>query len=326
MKKARHLILYHNHLRNDGPPLYYFYNLKKLFGEKNVMHLIPEGDIRRFGQFDYTWWIDYGEDSFVPEVANWEFPDTLGKKIYIVSDAHLDKTGYRYKQAQKFDYVFFNQHHYLKEYSKDLIPYVGKNGEVTTKLLRNPSLPQAVGYLPHAADPKAYPHTPRIPKWDIVFIGHVQEHEVGNGIGMSRLDFLDEIFKTFPNFYFGARNSVWPEKNMFEDAAQKFNSAKIVLNISIGNDLNMRFFETLMSGSFLLTNKIPELKNAEKYGFIEGIHYVAYDSLEDAKKKIDYYLRHDKERETIAKAGYKQALKKGMYRNRIQEIMSLVSL
>jgi spore maturation protein CgeB len=112
---------------------------------------------------------------------------------------------------------------------------------------------------------------------------------------------------------------------MFEDASKKFCESKIVLNISIGNDLNMRFFETMMSGSFLLTNKIPELKSAEKYGFIEGIHYVAYTSLKDAIKKAKYYIEHDEEREKIAKAGYKQALKTGTYKARVEEILKVVS-
>lgn len=326
MKKTKIAIYYHNHLRNDGPPLYYYLSLKKIFGVKNVIHLIPEGDTSRFGKFDYHFWVDYGEDSYIPDAGKWNIPDDGGKKIYVVSDAHLDKTTYRYNHARKFDYVFFNQQHYLKEYSQDLIPLVKKDGTFTVKMYRNPHLQQAVGYLPHAADPKAYPHTPRIPKYDVVFIGHVQEYEVGNGIGMNRMDFLDEIFKVYPNFYFGARNSAYPGKNMFEDAAQKFCASKIVLNISIGNDVNMRFFETLITGSFLLTNKIPELKSIEKYGFIDGVHYTSYTSLDDAKKKIKYYLEHDKERETIAKAAYKQALKTGTYKSRIQEIMSHVSL
>jgi len=80
-----------------------------------------------------------------------------------------------------------------------------------------------------------------------------------------------------------------------------------------------------VSGSFLLTNKIPELKNAEDYGFIDGIHYVSYSSLEDAKSKAKYYLEHDQERENIAKAGHKQALKTGTYMSRLEEILSKIT-
>lgn len=302
--KARVAIYYHNHLRNDGPPLFYFYNLQKKFGKANVMHLVPEGDTSRYGKFDYHFWIDYGEDSFIPNAGEWKIPDDGGKKIYVVSDAHLDN-GYRYNFAKNFDYVFFNQKHYLHEYKP-----VGE---------------QKVFYLPHAAEPKAYPHFKMIPKYDIAFIGHMQEYHKGNGINMTRVDFLDAMFKEFPNFYFGTRNPAWPEKNMFEDAAKHFCEAKIVLNISVGNDLNMRFWETLSTGSFLLTNKIPELKNAEDYGFVDGVHYVSYTTLEDAKQKTKYYLEHDNQREKIASAGLKQSRLTGAYMHRINEIISKVS-
>lgn len=297
--KKRVAIYYHNYLRNDGPPLYYFNVLKNQL-KLDTVHLVPEGDTRRFGKFDYHFWVDYGEDSFLPrEACMWMPPDDGGKTIYVVSDAHLDD-GYRFEKAKQFDYVFFNQKYYLDKYA--------------------PKEEQKIFHLPHAAEPKAYPHYTIIPKYDLCFIGHMQNYHKGNGLNVTRLEALDYLFKEFPNFYFGTRHPVWPEKNMFEDAARHFCESKVVFNISIGNDLNMRFFETLSTGSFLLTNDIPELKSAEDYGFIEGTHYIAYHSLEDAKGKIQYYLDHDDEREKIAKSGYKQFKLTGTYKSRIEEI------
>lgn len=314
MKKTRIAIYYHNYLRNDGPPLYYFNQLKKLKNTE-VVHLIPEGDTRRFGKFDYHFWVDYGEDSFISNAGAWKIPDDGGKKIYVVSDTHLDKTGYRFKWAKEFDYVFFNQKHAVDDYPKYSITGISKEPEIRVK---------HVSYLPHAAEPKAYPHFNIIKKYDLCFIGHIQEYHVENGVNMSRIDVLDEIFKAIPKFYFGTRHAAWPEKNIFEDAAKKFCQSKIVFNISVGNDVNMRFFEALMTGSFLLTNKIPELKNLEKYGFIDGVHYVSYTTLEDAIKKARYYIEHDEEREKIAKSGYKQAKLTGAYKSRINEIFEIV--
>ena len=77
---------------------------------------------------------------------------------------------------------------------------------------------------------------------------------------------------------------------------QKMCQAKVVFNISVGNDLNMRFFETLSTGSLLLTNKIPELKSVEERGLMAGKHFVAYESLEEAVRLIKYYCEHDKKR------------------------------
>jgi hypothetical protein len=326
MKKTRVAIYYHNYLRNDGPPLYYFNVLKNQL-KLETYHLVPEGDTRRFGKMDYHFWVDYGEDSFIPDAGKWQIPDDGGKKIYVASDTHLDKTGYRFAKAKQFDYVFFNQKHAVREYLNILgqnMPKTVDNIEQGWAVMSEGKTLQRVFYLPHAAEPKAYPKFSIVKKYDLCFIGHIQENQVGNGVNLPRIDVLDYMFKRFPNFYFGTRNPAWPEKNMFEDAAKKFCQSKIVLNISIGNDVNMRFFETLSTGSFLLTNKIPELKNLEARGLIDGIHYVSYSNLIDAQRLAEYYIEHDNEREKIAKAGHKAFTKGHTYKHRLEEILRIV--
>lgn len=308
-RKTRHAIWYDNRYgRNDGPPLYYFNQLKKL-PDVEVMHLILGLETDKFGKFDYHWWVDWGEDAVLgkDEALRLQVPNDGGKTIYIASDTHLDQ-GYRFQKAEFFDKVFFNQKNAVHEYID----------QGFGSLIQNPS------YLPHAAEPQAYPHFEILKKYDLCFIGHMQEYHKGNGINMPRIDVLDHMFKKIPNFYFGSRNSAFPEKNMFEDAAKRFCESRIVFNISVGNDVNMRFFETLMTGSFLLTNRIPELKSIEKYGFIDGKHYAAYETLEDAEELVKYYLEHDNEREKIAGNGYEQALRTGTYKSRIEEVLKLV--
>jgi spore maturation protein CgeB len=44
-----------------------------------------------------------------------------------------------------------------------------------------------------------------------------------------------------------------------------------------------------------------------------GKEIVCYKNMNDAIKKINYYLKNDKERESIAKAGYKKAIKEYTY-------------
>jgi len=308
-KKTRIAIWYDNrHGRNDGPPLYYFEALKRL-PNTEVMHLIPGGEnLADYGKFDYHFWVDWGEDAVLGRdtALGLLIPKDGGKTIYIASDTHLDD-GYRFEKAKQFDYVFFNQMNAAHEFNK-IVEYPHRNAS----------------YLPHAAEPIAYPKFEILKKYDLCFIGHIQEYHKGNGINMTRVDVLDHMFKKFPNFYFGSRNPVWPEKNMFEDAAKRFCESKVVFNISIGDDANMRFFETLITGSLLLTNDIPELKNLESYGFFQGRHYETYHSLEEAEQMVQYYIENDKEREVIAKAGYHQALKNGTYKSRIDEILKIV--
>lgn len=313
-RKVRHCILYStSYGRNDGSPLYYFNQLKKL-PNTEVLHLTPEQDLTSFGKFDYTWVVDWGEDALLgrEKALALPMPPDPGKTIYIASDTHLDD-GYRLEKAQQFDYAFFNQKN-----AADL--YADKN----RAFVRGTNLFLS-GYLPHAAEPEAYPHFEIVKKYDLCFIGHMQEYHKGNGINMPRIDVLDYMFKKFPNFYFGTRHPAYPEKNVFEDAAKKFCQSRIVFNISIGNDVNMRFFEALMTGSFLLTNDIPELENLEQYGFYKGVHYCTYSSLEEAVSIVDSAIRGDEEqREAIAKAGYEQALKTGTYKSRIEEVLKIV--
>lgn len=302
MKQPKHVIWYHtNFNRNDGAPLYYMNVLKNQL-KLDVTHLSPQGETRQFGKFDYHWWIDYGEDG-LPVDHEWQLPKDGGKTIYVGSDTHLGKE-YRFKKAESFDYVFFNQKAAVDEYDQ-----THENKAV---------------WLPHAAEPQAYPKIDIIKKFDVGFVGHVQETPNYNGI--TRVDALDRLFKEFPNFYFGSRHSAFPGKNLFEDAARKFSQSRIVFNISIKDDLNMRFAETLMTGSFLLTNRIPILKDLEKeYGFKEGTHYAAYDTLDEMVENTYYYLKSEKEREKIAQAGYELARQNMTYQNRIEQILKLVS-
>lgn len=303
MTKPRVAIYYStSYGRNDGSPLYYFNVLKNQL-KLDAMHLTPEGDTRKFGKFDLHFWVDWGEDG-LPVDHTWRIPDDGGKKVYVVSDYHLDEKKYRLEKAKQFDYTFLNQSWY--------IPIFEQAG------IKN------VHYLPHAAEPEAYPRFEIIKKYDLCFIGHIQDYHKGNGLDVTRVDALDYMFKAFPNFYFGTRNPANPGKNMFEDAAKSFCQSKIVFNISVGNDVNMRLFEVLCTGSFLLTNQIPELQALDKLGLRAGEHFVTYESLEDAKEKAQYYLDHPEEREAIAQAGHLAFLAGHTYKHRVLEILKTV--
>lgn len=291
----RHCILYHTNFgRNDGSPLYYWNVLKNQL-KLDITHLKPEGDISNFGKFDYYWWVDYGEDG-LPVDQNWQIPPG-GKTIYVASDTHLGKE-YRFKKAESFDHVFFNQKAAVDEY--------------------NLTHEKKAVWLPHAAEPSAYPKLEIIKKYDVCFVGHMQETENYNGL--NRTDALDRLFKEFPNFYYGSRNPAFPDKNIFEDAAKKFSKSKIVFNISIKDDINMRVFEALSTGSFLLTNWLPTLGEL----FEDGKHLVTYKTYDEMVEKAKYYLEHEEEREKIAKAGYEEFIKNHTYKHRVEKILSMI--
>lgn len=289
------IAIYYDHRlgRNDGSPLYYKHCLEKMGFE--VKHLIPQGDTRKdTGDYDYHFWVDWGEDAL--NYPEFEIPKDGGKTIYVASDTHLDN-GYRLNKAKKFDYVFFNQKRAVEEYK-------GKSF-----------------WLPHAFEPEAYPNITTVKKYDVCFIGHIQANKP-NYNGFSRMEALDRLFKEFPNFYYGSRHPAYPGKNIFEDVAHHFSESKIVFNISIGDDINMRLFESLGTGSFLLTNYLPTLQDL--FGDYEGKYFATYKTLDEMVDKAKYYLSHDKEREVIAKRGYEEAINNHTYRHRIEKIREIV--
>lgn len=291
----KHAILYHSNFgRNDGSPLYYF-NVMKEQLKLDVTHLMPEGDISRFGKFDYYWWIDYGEDG-LPVDHDWQIPKG-GKTIYVGSDTHLGKE-YRFKKAEGFDYVFFNQKRAVDEYNE-----THENKAI---------------WLPHAAEPQVYPKIEIVKKWDVCFIGHQQE--TVNFNGFTRTDALDRLFKEFPNFYYGSRHPAFPEKNLFEDAGKKFSQSRIVFNISVKDDINMRVFEALSTGSFLLTNEVPTLSDL----FQDGKHLVMYKTLDEMVEKAKFYLFNEELREEIALEGHKEFIKHHTYKHRVEKILNVV--
>lgn len=81
-----------------------------------------------------------------------------------------------------------------------------------------------------------------------------------------------------------------------------YSRSRIVLNESIGDDLNFRIFEAISSGAMVLT---PRVKNGLDLLFRDGVHLVTYErgNAAEAVEKIRYYLAHEEERRAIAEAG-----------------------
>lgn len=249
-----------------------------------VVHLRPQGnEFKQYGQFDMHVWVDWGEDGLTG-VLPYECSFPSGAPIvYWASDTHLGYD-YRLSVAKKSDLVFCAQ--------KDAVERMKQDG-----------LTAPVYWLPHAFEPLAYPKfNMASKKYDVAFVGHVNSE--------NRLESLDRLFREFPNFFFGQRR--------FEAASEIFAKSRISFNVAMKDDVNMRCFEIMGSGNFLMTDRISSIEDI----FVDRKHCVLYDNLDDLVLKVRYYLEHEEEREAIAKCGYEYAMQKHTIYHRVLEMFN----
>ena len=85
-----------------------------------------------------------------------------------------------------------------------------------------------------------------------------------------------------------------------EDHSRIVSSSKINLSFSEGDGISNRIYKLMAAKGFVLTQ--PWYKMEED--FIIGEHLDVFNSPQELRKKIDYYLKNEKHREVIAANGY----------------------
>lgn len=211
------------------------------------------------------------------------FPQKLKPSAIWLVDTH---TGYmaRFIMARQFDYVFTAQKDASVKFQQ-----IGINSK----------------WIPLGCDPTLHGKKKVNKRFDIAFIG-------GDGWG-KRKNLIQTLRKKFPNSYIGLADH--------KEIGGIYSQAKIVFNRSIINDLNMRVFEGLCSGSLLITN---ENVFGQSELFQSGKHLITYNKDEDAIPLIEYYLAHDEEREKIALCGMQEVLSKHTYLHRTLKIINTI--
>jgi len=100
--------------------------------------------------------------------------------------------------------------------------------------------------------------------------------------------------------------------------------SKIILNITRSNfygvetGVNLRIFETLAAGGFLLSDHCDELGEL----FSIGKQIETYHCAEEMADKVKYYLQHEEKRVKIAQNGYQHYLKNYTWKTRMEELLS----
>ena len=166
-------------------------------------------------------------------------------------------------------------------------------------------------------------------RYQVVFVGGLSaSHE-------ERIRFLEAIASSCTlNIWGYGIDSVNPKSPLranYHGNAWSFDmynilyNADIVLNHHInvaGNYANnMRLYEATGVGSLLITDRKENLPSL----FESGREVLEYDSPEECKEFINYYLEHEEERKTIAQAGQQHTLREHTYYQRMQEFVDIVT-
>jgi len=215
--------------------------------------------------------------------------DSLGcpTACYLV-DTHLNLETHL-EIARRFDHVFIAQKAYLPRFREAGC--------------------RSVCWLPLGCDPEVHGKQDVEKRYDLAFVGSV------TASNPERNRILLRLAERFP---------LHVERCFLEDMTRVFSASRIVFNRSVRDDLNMRVFEALASGSLLVTDEAPGSGLTEV--FQDGRHVAVYRSDSELFEKVAYYLRHDEERERIAEAGRRQACAEHTYACRVRRMLSEIGL
>ena len=193
------------------------------------------------------------------------------------------------KIAKSFDFVFLAQKKYVP-------------------LFHEAGIRQA-HWLPLACDPDIHRNFAFDPVYDVSFVGSI------TAAHSRRNELLQRLSRRF---------SLHVERCFLEEMALVFSRSRIVFNCSVRDDLNMRVFEVLSTGSLLVTDEAPGSGLEEL--FKDGRHLAIYRSPEDLEERVAYFLCHEEERAKIAREGMRETRSRHTYAHRAVAILERVGL
>ena len=166
----------------------------------------------------------------------------------------------------------------------------------------------SVHWLPLGGDPAVH-FVPDLPRdIDVGFVGKL------GTLGTERCTVLSYVLGRFSTNAYDRYYTPW-------EMGEIYSRSKIVFNKSIDGDVNMRFFEAMAAGALLVTDRIC---NGLEDLAIEGEHYVAYDTQEEAVALIRCYLDDEEARLRIARAGQALLRERHTYDARFAQILRIV--
>ena len=105
-----------------------------------------------------------------------------------------------------------------------------------------------------------------------------------------------------------------------QEAVTIYNAGKIMFNFHHPQCIsgsNQKVFEISACEGFQLAYKLDSIAEF----FDVGQEFVCYDTLDDLKEKVDYYLHHEDERRKIARKARKKVIDNHTYKHRMQVVL-----
>jgi spore maturation protein CgeB len=233
---------------------------------------------------------------------------TLGVPIVYWFPDHLANLGRQYPLVGSYDALFF----------KD--PYIV---EFATRKLRLTAY-----YLPEACFPRWHRRVNLSPEdqarygCDLTLAGNMYVYRARLLEPLATYD-LRIWGSQFPSWLDSPLRSRYPNVYVAEEEkAKAFNAAKIVLNTMHYGEIwgvNARTFEASGCGAFQIAESRPRLPDL----FEPGREIETFESADELKEKVDYYLSHPVQRRAIADAGYARAHGEHTYAHRLERLLSL---
>jgi hypothetical protein len=215
-------------------------------------------------------------------------------KVLLLGDTH-HQTGplqhaLHYTRSEPFDLI-------LLEYSRHHAHFLLEAG------LRQ------VRWLP-AFTLSPFEHPPDTPRTrTLMFMGQFDQHPY-------RRHVLANLQHQFPDFQAGTGTR--------EQIARVFSETQVNLNISLNGDLNLRTFEVLAAGGFLLTDRLSPESGLDLL-FQDRHHLVACDNGAHFSELARYYLQHRDEAQAIAAAGHAQYLNQHRPTHKVADLLNLLA-
>ena len=211
------------------------------------------------------------------------FPRNLaavaGPKVLLVGDTHHLGQPIRrlvkYAQSEPFDFIIF-------DHTRHHARFFAEAG------LRNLFWLPALDYGFTRMAPSADPSLP------LTFVGQAGRHHP------FRCWVLDQVA--------AAGLPLQRLRGTLAKTAEIYADSQITLNISLNGDLNLRVFEALAAGGFLLTDELGAESGLPRL-FQPGRHLDTWSSPGELIEKIRHYLAHPEEAQRIRRAGQAELIR-----------------